>query len=102
MEIEVIVSDKEPDGVKGLFDVQTGSSKIVRTTVDQLSDSFRKFSEDFSAGIESIEKLPKQFELDTIELNIEITGKGEFRIIAVVSAEAKGGIKLVFRRNSRV
>jgi hypothetical protein len=41
------------------------------------------------------------YELTHIELLVETTAKGEIRFIGGASAEIKGGIKIVFERQTR-
>lgn len=38
--------------------------------------------------------------LDTVEVTVEVTAKGEVRLIGAASAEVKGGLKLQFKRST--
>jgi hypothetical protein len=96
VEIEMLVESEPSEGEKSIFDAATRAVAPVRATTSQLSQTISQFCLSFSEGIEGAAKGLKDYRLETIEMNIELTAKGEVRLIASASSELKGGLKLVF------
>lgn len=97
MDIEIVAVETTSEGSKGLFDLEEGR-RIVRTKAEDFSESLRKFCAAFSAGLGDFEDAAAKLTLETIEVSVELTVKGEVRLIAAASSETKGSVKLVFSR----
>jgi len=48
-------------------------------------------------GLDTIDDRVSHYSLDAIEMHVELTSKGEIRLVAAAAAEVKGAIKLTFR-----
>ena len=48
-------------------------------------------------GLHAVNSRMSDYALDAIEMHVELTSKGEVRLIAAAGAEVKGAIKLTFR-----
>ncbi len=81
---------------KVIQDVQVSVEKLEAN----LSEFLKLISGMFKRADEEAEK-KSGMQLDEIELSIEITGKGELKLVGTgVSAESKGAIKLKFKRDN--
>jgi hypothetical protein len=63
----------------------------LRRNLDQLTDSIDELLQTRSQKLTT-------FNLSSLEITVDITAKGEVRLIGAVSGEVKGGLKLVFSR----
>jgi hypothetical protein len=97
MEVEILVSDTDT-GPRGIFEGGRFGSKITKKSVADLSVTFRDFCREFSEGLEAPGQLANKCRLEQIEMSVDVTIKGEVRIIA--SAGTRGSIKLVFSRSA--
>lgn len=97
--IEILVgADSDKQGEKSIFDTAARVLAPIRTNTSHVTQSLSVFCEAFAAGIEGATNAMTKYELQTVELKVELNTKGEVRLIASASAELKGGIKLVFHR----
>jgi hypothetical protein len=99
--IPIVYVDGPAAGEKGLFGaaghiaVRSGvvnSDELAHNLsaiCGRLADAFRQVHD--TAGI---------FEMESVEVTLDLTAKGEVRMIASVSSEVRGGLKLVFRRKA--
>lgn len=92
---------EEPESIKGgkgPWEAADLIRKVTRLDTDTLRDSIREFCGQISLVFEKAEAVVTGYGLESIELSVEITAKGEVRLVASASSEVKGGLKLVFRR----
>ena len=84
-------------------EVATSRDRLAADTVttsvtpDVFSKKLGQFSEALIDGLETVNDRTAQYALDAVELHVELTSKGEVRLIAAAGAEVRGAIKLTFR-----
>ena len=90
---------ESPTGTKGAWQA-TGDliRKVARVDPDLLRERVREFCAQIAQVLPGAGDAIGNYELESVELNVEITAKGEVRLVASASTEVKGGLKLVFRR----
>jgi hypothetical protein len=99
VEIEIVVSgSSDGQGEKSLFDQAARGLAPIRANTSEITQSLTAFCQAFAAGIEGAADALAKYELDKVEMNVELNAKGGVRLIASASAELKGGIKLIFKR----
>jgi hypothetical protein len=97
--IEILVgAESDKEGEKSIFDTAARVIAPIRTNTSHVTQSLSEFCQAFAAGIEGAANALTKYELQTVEMKVELNTKGEVRLIASGSAELKGGIKLVFHR----
>ena len=102
--IQIIYDDFEDvrqPGEKGFIASVTG--RVTRLAVvgsDQLASSLKDFCSTVGQAFQGVSTTISEFELDSFELALDITAKGEIRLVSSASTEIKGGVKLSFRRKS--
>jgi len=96
--IDVLV--READDVEGTkaWGTPRVLEKFVTLDTTTIIERLSQFSSVISHNLSEVGAALPGFSLDSLELTVELTGKGEVRLIAAASAELKGGIKLVFAR----
>lgn len=98
--IAMIVNEDEESvtGEKGLF-TDSGSRvrRIIKVQAEDLAASLRNFCQQIAAMMSNVD-FTGGFGLESIEVQIELTAKGEVRLIGAAGAETKGGVKLTFTR----
>ena len=96
MQIQLIgVEDAE--GGKGVFD-KLAATRVVSTDLEVISKSVAEFSAEFISGLSALRDAAGELSLQTVEVNVELTVKGEVRLIAAAAVETKGSVKLTFGR----
>jgi len=98
MEVEVVRTEAAPEGSKGIFDSISRVQQVGRVRVEEISRSFRDFCREFGSQLSEFGDDLQGLNIERVELNVELTVKGEIRMIAAASAETKGSIKLIFSR----
>jgi hypothetical protein len=97
--IEIVVGmDAGRAGEKSLFDAAARVLAPITANTSDVTHNLTVFCQAFASGIEGAANALAHYELDKIEMTIELNAKGQVRLIASASAELKGGIKLVFAR----
>ncbi|MBV8105983.1 MAG: hypothetical protein JO223_15420 [Hyphomicrobiales bacterium] len=100
--MEVRVSQELAHGRdKWSTDAVTKSVPNFSTFADLLSQKLGEFCDTFAKGIDPVNSRTAHYMLDAIEMYVELTSKGEIRLVAAASADVKGAIKLTFKANSR-
>ncbi|HSU17447.1 Pepco domain-containing protein [Longimicrobium sp.] len=84
-----------------LSQAQRLATTIGIASPDVLAQNLVAFCGSIGAVLTRIEDFGSNFILDQVELQIEVTAKGEIRLIGSASTELAGGVKLLFRRNER-
>jgi len=78
-------------------DSVTRSVSNYSTFTDIFSQKLGEFCDSFAKGIDPVNSRLSHYMLDTIEMHIELTSKGEIRLVAAANADVRGAIKLTFR-----
>ena len=78
-------------------DSVTRSVSNYSTFTDIFSQKLGDFCDSFAKGIDPVNSRMSHYRLDTIEMHIELTSMGEFRLVAAANADVRGAIKLTFR-----
>ena len=78
-------------------DSVTRSVSNYSTFTDIFSQKLGDFCDSFAKGIDPVNSRLSHYMLDTIEMHIELTSKGEIRLVAAANADVRGAIKLTFR-----
>lgn len=68
--------------------------------VDTLQKNLAEFIDRLGASLESIQSRISNYDLDEIEINIEVSATGSISLVGSVEAGATGGITLKFKRCS--
>jgi hypothetical protein len=98
-EIEIVVAaESQTAGEKSLFDATARILAPVPAKTSEIAGNLAVFCQAFSAGIEKATDALTNYQLDKIEMAVELNAKGQVRLIASASTELKGGLKLVFIR----
>lgn len=97
--IPIIYSD-DAAGEKGLF---SGSksipARIGQIDSDELAQNLSAICTRLAKAFTKAQEATGSFDLDEFEVTLDLSAKGEVRVIASVSSEIHGGLKLVFRRH---
>lgn len=84
-------------GAKGLS-ARDLVTKVGFLDSDVLSDNLAAFCKRFSKVLASAADVAGGFRLESFEVTVDVTARGEIRLISSVSSEIHGGIKLIFTR----
>jgi hypothetical protein len=88
------------DAAKGLFANETQiATRVASLDVSQFSANLEAFCNQIGSAFASVPTVVDSFELNSFELTLDVTAKGEVRFIGSVGTEVKGGLKIVFRRD---
>ena len=93
-------SDRQRGMVEGVRK-QISKFKEVRLPVSQLEQSMNQFLQSIGRLFEQVDRqigLKSDMKLDEVELSVEISAEGEFKLVAGGKAATKGVIKLKFKR----
>ena len=95
-EIWVLPSpDKPSQGGKGLL----GLPQPIKLNVALLRDNIRNFLESANQMLVNVPKLTDPYQLEEIELKIEVNGEGSVQLVGGIKAGAAGGITLRLKRH---
>jgi hypothetical protein len=95
----VVTDDTDSKGGKGFFsNAENLLKKVEKVNPEQLKESMSNFVQTISKIFKEIQPTAAGITLDEIEISIEMTAKGEIRLIASGGMETKGAIKLTFKR----
>ncbi len=101
--ITIVYSEFETQpGGKDLF----GSSrrlvdKVGTVNADALARNLQSFCEQVDKAFDGVSAVVENYQLDTVEITVEVGAKGGIRLIGSASSELKGGLKLIFSRQNR-
>ena len=97
--IPIIYSD-DAAGEKGLFSDSKGmSARIGQIDSDELGQNLATICTRLAKAFRKAQEAAGSFDVDEFEVTLDLSAKGEVRVIASVSSEIRGGLKLVFRRH---
>ncbi|BBB59389.1 hypothetical protein UNDKW_1116 [Undibacterium sp. KW1] len=89
------------EGAKGLHDsLDQIARKVDILDISHLKTRLTTVCSQLGDVLQSIEMPSSSYRLDSFEVTVDVTAKGEVRLVGSVGAEVKGGIKLVFKKNS--
>ncbi len=98
--MDIIVEDDIRNvGGKGLLsDTLDAARRVVSVDPSALAERFNSLCLDLDGMLQHVSGSVGAFSLHSFEVQIELTAKGELRLIGCVGSEAKGGLKLTFQR----
>jgi len=94
----IVVETEIAPNAKGLSSVTKTFQTIREISPEDLCERFRDFCKLLSSALQGLILPLSDMSLDQVELTVDITTKGEIRLVACVAAESTSGIKLVFKR----
>lgn len=96
--IPIIYSD-DTAGQKGLFSGDKSlQAKIGQIDADELGRNLSAICSRLAEAFRKAQEATGPFGLDEFEVALDLSARGEVRVVASVSTEIHGGLKLVFRR----
>ena len=95
----VWLEDEVVAGSKGLFDaVRRRVERVGSLDTGALARNLQSFCAEIGRAVDAAADAIAKYPLESIELSVEVTAKGEVRLIGAAASEVKGGLKLVFAR----
>src|SRR5829696_4253174 len=100
--ITIISSEFEhQQGEKGIFDAPRRLADRVGTvSSDVLAKNLQSFCEEIDEAFDGIETAVRNYQLDSVEIMVQVSASGEVKMVGGVSAELTGGLKLTFSRQT--
>ena len=84
---------------KGLSDAyERATRKLGDLNITVFQEKLTTLCLKLSEAIHSLDSERSEYFLESFEVNVDVTAKGEVRLIGSVSSEVKGGIRLVFKK----
>lgn len=101
--IQIIYDEVEQqEGIKGpLSTTKQMVKKIGRLDTEELASNLNSFCKQIGNIFEEVTTAVKNYELQSFELTVDVTAKGEIRFVGSVGGELKGELKLVFIRQKQ-
>lgn len=99
--IQVIYEEDEEQfaGAKGLRDSYEQITRKVGTlNVATFKERLGQLCSQLNGALAAVETIGSNFSLDSFEVTLDVSAKGEVRLIGSVSSEVKGGVKLLFKK----
>jgi hypothetical protein len=99
--ISIIYDEQENlEGSKGLRDAYDSVVKRVGVlNVATFRERLSALCLELSDTVQAIDLPSTSYSLDSFEVAVDVTAKGEVRLVGSVGSEVKGGLKLVFKKN---
>jgi hypothetical protein len=100
----VVYEDYEQEeGAKGIWNTSVQAiRKVGILNTEELANNLRGFCKQMGEVFEGVTTAVKNYELKNVEIVVEITAKGEIKLIGSgMSSDIKGGIKLVFSKQNK-
>ena len=86
------------DQSKGIWEeARNQVRKVAAVSATELSAQLASFTTELSTVFNNICSKVGEYQLEAVEIMVEITAKGEVRLIGSASSGLKGGLKLVFK-----
>lgn len=93
---------EQQEGIKGpLSTTRQMVKKLGRLDTDELANNLNSFCKQIGEIFDGVTTSVKNYELQSFELTVDVTAKGEIRFVGSVGGELKGGLKLVFIRQKQ-
>ena len=87
------------DGSKGLFtNVREKVMKVAPLNVEEFTNNLQYLCNQMGDALDRMTPASHGYELESFELEVDVTAKGEVKFIGSIGTDVKGGVKLVFRR----
>src|SRR3712207_3949376 len=101
--ITIVSSEFEHQpGEKGFFDApQRLADKVGTVGSDVLAKNLQSFCEEIGEAFDGISTVVKNYQLDSVEISVQVSASGEVRLVGGASTQLTGGLKLVFSRQAR-
>jgi hypothetical protein len=88
-------------GEKGFFDASRRlADKVGTVSSDVLAKNLQSFCEEIGEGFDGISTVLKHYQLDSVEITVQVSATGEVRLVGGASTELSGGLKLIFSRQT--
>lgn len=100
----VVIYDEyeEIQGGKGVWSSIEAVRKIGILNTEELAKNLRNLCADMSRVFDDATSINNDFQLRTIEIVVEVSAKGEVRLVGNgLGGELKGGLKLVLSRTDQ-
>lgn len=89
------------DGEKSFLSrTRTAVTQITRISSDTLAQNVATLCQYVGGVFEQASTASDTLELTGLEVHVQVTAKGEVRLVGATSAEVNGGMKLIFQRRS--
>jgi hypothetical protein len=95
--------------VSSEFEHQPGEKGISRRLADKvgtvdsevLAKHLQSFCEEIGEAFDGVSTVVKNYQLDSVEITVQVSASGEVRLVGGVSTELTGGLKLIFSHQGR-
>jgi hypothetical protein len=74
--------------------------RIGTVSSNTLARNLESFCEQVGEAFDGVSAVVKNYQLDTVEITVEVSAKGEVRLVGSASTELRGGLKLIFSRQT--
>jgi hypothetical protein len=89
-------------GEKGFFDASRRlADKVGTVSSDVLAKNLQSFCEEIGEAFDGVSTVVKNYQMDSVEITVQVSASGEVRLIGGASTELTGGLKLIFSRQTR-
>jgi hypothetical protein len=101
--ITIVSSEFEHQpGEKGIFDASRRlADKVGTVSSDVLARNLQAFCEEIGEAFAGVSTVVKNYQLDSVEITVQVSASGEVRLVGGASTQLTGGLKLVFSRQTR-
>jgi hypothetical protein len=101
--ITIVSSEFEQQpGEKGFFDApQRLADTVGIVSSDVLAKNLQSFCEQIGEAFDGVSTVVKNYQLDSLEITVQVSATGEVRLVGGASAQLTGGLKLIFSRQDR-
>jgi ABC-type ATPase with predicted acetyltransferase domain len=101
--ITIVSSEFEHQpGEKAFFDApQRLVDKVGTVSSDVLARNLQSFCEEIGEAFDGVSTVVKNYQLDSVEITVQVGATGEVRLVGGASAQLTGGLKLIFSRQVR-
>jgi hypothetical protein len=101
--ITIISSEFEQrPGEKGILDASRHlADKVGSVSSDVLAKNLQSFCEQIGEAFDEVSTVVKNYQLDSVEITVQVSATGEVRLIGGASTQLTGGLKLIFSRQTR-
>ncbi|MER5543460.1 Pepco domain-containing protein [Streptomyces sp. NPDC001118] len=87
------------DGEKSVFGrTRAAVTQVTRISSDVLARGVADLCQYVGGVFDQASTASDTLELTGLEVHVQVTGKGEVRLVGAASAEVNGGMKLIFQR----
>jgi len=92
---------EQQSGEKGIFDASRRLvDKVGYVSSDVLAKNLQSFCEEIGEAFDGVSTVVKNYQLDAVELTVQVSATGEVRLVGGASAQLTGGLKLIFSRQT--